>query len=198
MTTLPDSWPTYLPFSEKSHSDRLPMELLRLLMFAAGDQKEASSLFDKKVVHPDISIQKISHFVPNHPLANKKTMRGEDHHGVFAKKEIDQGVILGEYVGRIYYFSSEQELKRARIGFSEYKWTIKHPHYILVIDSQFGANELSLINDYRGIREEANVQPSLVAHRGAHYFSYITARPISLGEELLVDYGESFWKKEFP
>jgi len=193
MTILPDSWPKHLPFSQKSYSDELPMDLLRLLMFASTDQKEASSLFDKKLVHADISIKKISHFLPNHPLANQKTMKGEEHHGIFAKKNINQGEILGEYVGRIYYFSSERELKENRTELSEYKWTVQHPHYILVIDSQFGANELALINDYRGIADCPNVSPSLIAHKGVRYFSYITTKSISVGEELLVDYGQVFW-----
>jgi len=93
-------------------------------------------------------------------------------------------------VGRIYYFSEE---KFEKTPFSEYKWTIIHPHYTLVIDSQYGANELALVNDYRGIAESPNVTPLFVKYKGAHYFSYITNKQILGNEELLVDYGTEFW-----
>lgn len=186
----PESWPDHLPFARVSHSLDIPLDVLRLLMFVSEEKKASSSLFDEKLVHSDIQVRDLSHFVPDHPLAGKKTLRGRKHYGVFAKREIPAGEILGEYVGRIYYFSSSCKNKTK---FSEYKWTIVHPHYTLVIDSQYGANELSLINDYRGIADSANVTPSLIPHNGCRYFSYVTTKTVHVGEELLVDYGSQFW-----
>ncbi|MBM3201652.1 MAG: SET domain-containing protein [Chlamydiae bacterium] len=184
------SWPDYLPFSSCSHSHELPMELLRLLMFSANERSVDSSLFEKNRVHANLCVEKLSHFVPNHPLAKQRTLSGNDQHGVFATKVIPQGEVIGEYVGRIYYFSSEEE---KLTPFSEYKWTIVHPHYTVVVDSQYGANELALINDYRGIANGPNVEPCFVSYKGSRYFSYITSREIFPQEELLVDYGDQFW-----
>jgi len=186
----PKDWPRHLPFSSVSHTEELPMDLLRLLMFASMDSSVASPLFDKKEVHANLSIRNLSHFVPQHPLAHRKTVIGNEQHGVFAEEEIGEREILGEYVGRIYYFPSKA---KGRTAFSEYKWTITHPHYTLVIDPQYGANALALINDYRGIAKEPNVIPSLISHKGYRYFSYLTRRKILVGEELLVDYGTDFW-----
>lgn len=186
----PEGWPEHLPFARVSHSLELPLDVLRLLMFVSEEKGGSSSLFDEKLVHSDIQVRDLSHFVPHHPLAEKRTLKGEKHYGVFATREIPAGEILGEYVGRIYYFSSPA---KSQTKFSEYKWTIEHPHYTLVIDSQYGANELSLINDYRGIAEVANVAPSLIPHKGSRYFSYVTTKTVLVGEELLVDYGSQFW-----
>ncbi|PWZ01177.1 hypothetical protein BCV70DRAFT_188355 [Testicularia cyperi] len=69
----------------------------------------------------------------------------------------------------------------------------------IYIDSRFWGNESRFTNDYRGIAERPNVEfRSFVQKTGGGDLKFgmgiWTIKPIRRGEELVVNYGKSFWR----
>jgi hypothetical protein len=165
-----------------------------------SDFSKYSRVIGEKCVHPDLQIQKITGSlkfngdVP-HPLYAQKTLEGHSNYGIFATKKITAGTEIGEYVGEVYLRNIDEpkEIIFDRIPFSEYAWIIQINKVFLIINAKNIANELALINDYRGIRPKPNVEMQLIIHEGAYYSAYVSICDIQEGEELVVDYGDRFW-----
>ena len=66
--------------------------------------------------------------------------------------------------------------------------------YLSQIDGQNIANEMSFVNDYRGVALRPNVHMQPIVHKGRCHFGYVTVKDIQKDEELLTDYGEMFWE----
>lgn len=188
-------WPNHIPYQRESFSKSLSIDDIRLLMFSPPDDKAHSSLIATRQVHPHIKVRNLGKFVPKHPLAKTTTLSGGENYGVFATQAIEQGEAIGEYVGNMEIYFSEEELHESPSfsRFSEYKWVVSHPHYFLLIDASEGGNELAMVNDYRGLRKSPNVQPAFIAHGGRYYFGFVAIEKIFAGDEVLSDYGDSFW-----
>ena len=67
----------------------------------------------------------------------------------------------------------------------------------LYLDSRWWGNESRFVNDYRGIAAKPNVEfrSFIQLHQGQDRFQMglFATRPIKRGQELLINYGKSFW-----
>jgi hypothetical protein len=185
----PGNWPKGFTYASTSVSSDVHPTLLQHL-FATGNPADATRIspcIEHQCVHPAIQIQQL---VPPHPLGGQEVFEGHPQHGVFAVQPIAKGVEIGEYVGEIQMGAADSGQGGV------YCWRILVNELILNVYSRKIANELSFINDFRGIGEAPNVQTTLIIHRGHYYFGYETIRDIGPTEELLIDYGAS-WEKHF-
>ena len=128
-----------------------------------------------------------------HPLAHKKTLMGHVNYGIFAADEIKKGAEIGEYIGEISLINPQEVATVcSKTHFSEYVWVVTANNLFFAIDAHRIANELALVNDYRGLSASPNVKMTTIIHKGFYHFGYIASVDIRKGEELLVDYGENF------
>lgn len=180
----PIDWPDCFPFSSRSISIDVDENMLRECL-STGNEKDfeiCSSLIEKEQVYPGLKIKKI--ISPHHPLYAKEVFQGHPQHGLFASHKIPANVELGEYVGEIRLGSISQ------YDGGVYCWVVSVHNFIIQVDSRRLANELSFVNDYRGIASAPNVHTALIVHKGSYYFGYKSIREIASGEELLTDYGQ--------
>lgn len=180
----PIDWPNHFHFSGHSISVDVHENMLKQCL-STGNEKDLevfSPLIEKGEVYPGLKIEKI--VSPQHPLYAKEVFQGHAQHGLFAGDRIPAGVDLGEYVGEIRLSSTSQ------YEGGVYCWVVSVHEFIIQVDSRHLANELSFVNDYRGIAPLPNVQTTLIKHLGSYYFGYKTIHEIAPGEELLTDYGQ--------
>ncbi len=190
MSKVPANWPTGFSYAPTSVSPDVHPSILQHL-FATGNHADAETIsqcIENQSVHPSIRIKNLA---PPHPLAGKDVFEGHPQHGVFAQELICNGEEIGEYVGEIQ-ISNTGDSGHGGV----YCWRLLVNEVSLNINSRRVANELSFINDFRGISDGPNVQKTFIVHRGLYYFGYQAIRDILPNEELLVDYGAS-WEKHF-
>lgn len=186
----PINWPKGFTYARTSISPDVHPSILQNLFASRNpaDAERISPCIENQSVHPAIRIKQVE---SPHPLAGKDVFEGHPQHGVFALEKICNGEEIGEYVGEIQVGHTGD----SRHG-GVYCWRVLVNELILNINSGRVANELSFINDFRGIAEGANVQKTFIVHRGLYYFGYAAIRDIKPSEELLIDYGAS-WEKQF-
>jgi SET domain-containing protein len=101
--------------------------------------------------------------------------------GVFATRDIEQGVTIGEYTGELVNMSEIRE-------HGKYAWSLRNGQAVDAVDPE-KSNWLRYINDHR--TEEGN---NLAIYEHDNKVYYQTKRPIKKGSELFVSYGENYWK----
>lgn len=187
---VPINWPKEFTYARTSVSPDLHPSILQNLFAcpSSDDRERISPRIENQSVHPAIQIELLA---PPHPLAGKEVFEGHPQHGVFARMPIPKGEEIGEYVGEIQ-MGPRDGLGQGGV----YCWRIWVNRMIFNIYSRKVANELSFINDFRGLAEQPNVQTTLIVHRGLYYFGYEALRDILASEELLIDYGAA-WEKSF-
>jgi hypothetical protein len=189
----PKLWPISLSYARESISYEMNIHLLR--QYLARDNVEdglkQSWVIEEKCIHPYLEIKKIQQ---PHPLCDQKTRKGHVNYGVFAAEKIDSGIELGEYVGEMWLRNSGYSINTMcdNLGSSDYRWIIQVNTFYVIIDAQNIANEMSLVNDYRGISSKPNVVMREIMHQGLVYYGYVTICEIQRNEEVLVDYGFRF------
>jgi hypothetical protein len=185
----PVNWPKGFIYASTSISLDIHPSILQHLFTSPNpeDREKISPCIEQLSVHPAIQIKQLS---SPHPLAGKDVFEGHPQHGVFALDLICKGEEIGEYVGEIQMGHTSDSGHGG-----VYCWRILVNELILNIYSRRIANELSFINDFRGLAEAPNVQTRLIAHRGLYYFGYEAICDILPSEELLIDYGSSWGKK---
>lgn len=195
----PKYWPEGFEYTRESLTPEMHPGLFRSLLSAekTNDLHRISQVIEEKRVHPDLEIKIISKNTlldKSHPLADLKSQKGHIHRGVFATKDIPQGVELGEYVGEAYLMSMREfiEVGETKHSLSEYAWRIVGKDYLFFVDGKKFANELAFVNDYKGLQSRPNVIAHWIGHRGACYFGYSTRYDIRAGEELLADYTHDY------
>ncbi|KAI9884333.1 MAG: hypothetical protein M1823_003872 [Watsoniomyces obsoletus] len=124
---------------------------------------------------------------PDHPA------RGQ--YGLFASKHLAPGTVVLDYLG---YVHSSRDTDAS----SDYDLSLDRERGIGIDATRMG-NEARFINDYRGIRDSANVEFIDRTVNGERRMS-VQVRPagkrdsgnkgIAKGEELLVNYGKGFWR----
>ncbi|KAJ3321737.1 hypothetical protein HDV06_003886 [Boothiomyces sp. JEL0866] len=108
--------------------------------------------------------------------------------GLFAKKPVSAGDIVGVYTGVVNLYPDKN---------SDYIWQltqIKLPDgqmYNLGINGRKAGNYLRFVNH---IGETANVKPVRIPYKGKTYCIYVADKDIDIGEELFTDYGEGYFK----
>ncbi len=201
----PPNWLKDFIYSKEIISQEIGLTFLRSLLSTGSpeDLDKISPFIETRTVHPALKIEKITKNIncsegKPHPLISAKTLRGHKQRGIFAESFIPKGTELGEYVGEVFLRNIEADISDILSFCSEYTWQVKVKDFMLITDPKKWANELAFINDYRGIKESPNVASGLIIHRGAFHFGYITIADIEAKEELLVDYGERYWKAFIP
>lgn len=181
-------WPKGFTYSPVSVCHEVHPSFLEQVFFTGNpeDADRTVLCIENRCVHSALRIKKV---VKPHPLAGKEVFEGHPQHGVFAMKPIPQDTELGEYVGEIQF--SDTNLGHGGV----YCWHFSVNGFAVSVNSRRLANELSFINDFRGIGEAPNVETAWIVHRGRYYFGYKTIREVARGEELLVDYGITWEKK---
>lgn len=176
----PEHWPPHCTYSGTSllkGCDEFTLKLyLRCCFGQKADLDVASSLISQGKVHPHLAMAMLK---KPHPLAGER--------GIFATAPLKKEIILGEFVGVM-------SLTDAPKGLSKYACCLKLGDLFLVIDPETVANELAFVNDYRGLGKAPNVGVTWIPHDGSFYFGFKTICPIPAGQELLVDYGDSYWQ----
>jgi len=194
----PQHWPKAFIYATESVSPEMNISLLRMFLGAAEDFEKVSWVIENKTVYPHMQILPLSkrRFKnSSHPLMDKRSRRGYVQRGVFATQMIPKGTELGEYVGEMYLVDREKYAESifAKIKLSEFAFRLTIGTHYWITEPKNIANELAMINDYRGISPEPNIRSELISHRGLHYLAYVTIKDIPVGGELLTSYGKTYW-----
>jgi SET domain-containing protein len=195
---VPQHWPKGFVYATESVSPEMNLSLLRMFLGAAEDFEKISWVIENKTVYPHMQILPLSKSRfknSSHPLIDKRARRGYVQRGVFATQMIPKGTELGEYVGEMYLVDREQYAESifAKTKLSEFAFRLTIGTHYWITEPKNMANELAMINDYRGIAPEPNVRSELIAHRGLRYLAYVTIKDIPVHGELLTSYGETYW-----
>lgn len=199
---FPRNWPNAFFYSPESIASEISIHLLRACYLSCPRdlQNRIEPLLDLQQVHPHIEIRKITAHLKYknhsaHPLAGRRTKLGYIERGIFASHHIPKDTVLGEYVGEMFVISTNESFNEYLLRpISQYLWWLNFSRISIVIDAKNLANELVFTNDYRGIKDFPNTKARWIAHRGIYYFCYVTTCDVPGDEEILVDYGEEFWK----
>lgn len=194
----PKNWPKRLIYSPVAVPINIHPHVLRLCLSTCNpdDLKKICPCIAEKRVHKSLKIQKISALNRPHRLLAVEKELQQIQYGLFASKKISKEDELGEYTGRVSFVHKESELSSTHEehGRSRYCWLLKFNNHLLLIDAQKVANEMALVNDYRGISEQPNAKAKWMIHQGSYYFGYAALRDIEAGEEIVVDYGKKYWE----
>lgn len=122
-------------------------------------------------------------------------------HGVFAPYATPAGVVIGYYAGRqvshdqaarnpsayILQVAHNTNLERCKVIPLTEPETGPNKSILIDASDKSVANWCSMVNDYRGSGKNPNV---MFKKNGA----LVTITPLRKGEELLLDYGDEYWK----
>jgi len=112
------------------------------------------------------------------------------------KNRIDKGTLIGEYTGLV---TPQHQISTNHSNYSVYFFN-SPDETSYYIDSTLMGNETRFINDFRGINKLPNVKfmrrillenGKLIV--GSHGIDVISTRIIEPEEEILIDYGDTFW-----
>lgn len=197
MDDLPENWPEEFVYTRALlYRQQQPYAVAK---FLSNHKRTVVArlppMVEKGLIHPLISLRKITphlHFVGKkpHPLS-RRLYDKRAHYGLFAKKTIDSGLLLGEYVGEVTL--KPNGATRHWKDF-DHGAALLHEGALLCINAKKYANELAFLNDYRGIAQKPNVVARWIFHQGQPHLLYETVLPIRKDMELLMDYGEPYWQ----
>ena len=187
----PKNWPEGFVYARKCVSTQLHPSLLEEFIKTGReeDREVTSPLIERGLIHSHISLVKITHSM-KHPLSHS-TYGKRAHYGLFASAAIDSEVELGEYVGELQVMAANW---KHNFKDFDHAWTLEQGPFLFVLNAKKVANELAFVNDYRGLGKEPNVKPKWVVHRGQYHLVFETIKRVHAKEELLIDYGEGYWK----
>ncbi|KAJ1955302.1 hypothetical protein IWQ62_005561 [Dispira parvispora] len=132
-------------------------------------------------------------------------------YGLFATRPLTPGTLLLVYQGRVTHYDEADPQSDYVLGLDATEWfrlaqrlatVTGQPSTELVplrlaIDAATVGNEARFINDYRGIAAQPNVEFADFLHEATGTVNmgvWVQHHPIAAGQELLVNYGKSFWK----
>lgn len=164
--------------------------------------------------HPSVAVQRIQ--------ANDKRVALRGQRGVFATRAIEAGTLLGMYCGALmtekdYTRYCHRRMNATKLAYIRlYCLSIDHGELVKSIDKKHkelivlpvgGTNMMHLLNDARtnpmveDKRKRHHMQ-GLNAHLCSFvinkrlYAGVITTQDVNKNEELLVDYGKSYWDEK--
>ncbi|NNN04427.1 MAG: SET domain-containing protein-lysine N-methyltransferase [Elusimicrobia bacterium] len=104
--------------------------------------------------------------------------------GLFAARALAPGDPVGEYAGLLT--RAWRPLGQGRFNPYLLKYPFESP---FAVDAEAQGNELRFVNHSA---RRANVARALLVHDGLPRVLFVVSRPISLGEQFLLDYGPSY------
>jgi len=110
----------------------------------------------------------------------------EGQKGLFATKAFSRYDVIGEYTGVVRKLESADSDNR-------YLFYLVGDH--LVVDAQDYGNELRFSNSNMNISQEANTAARISNIGGLPRILYICTNDIEAGEEMLIDYGNTYNEK---
>jgi len=183
----PKNWPKEFQYSSTSIVRDIHPNIFAHFLTSSNPEHlhKISKCIEKQKVHPHLQIKNL---LPPHPLAKDRT---RVQRGLFAAKKIPKDTELGEYTGEIWLNWTNAPVHSPQF---DYTWVAFMNGFLINICSLNFANELTFVNDFRGIQDKPNVKDHIIFHRGRCYFGYVTTREILPNEELLIDYGR-IWEQ---
>lgn len=187
----PKDWPEGFVYARQCCASQLHPAILNEFLKTGREEDclVTSPIIERGLLHPHISLVKITPRM-NHPLSHSMYEK-RPHYGLFASAPIGQGVELGEYVGELQLLAANW---KHNLKDFDHAWTLERGPFLFVLNAKKIANELAFMNDYRGIGKEPNVKPKWVVHQGCYHLMFETILPVKAKEELLIDYGEGYWR----
>lgn len=184
------NWPEGFTYGSELISLEMSSPLLRFCLSA-----EDPDTLQVNQVYPHLEIKEVSE---THPLFGKSTSKGSLERGLFATQDIPQGTFIGEYMGEVHLIKNEEEIKSLfpKQACYDYAWLVSIKGLFLLINAKNISNEMTFSNSYQGIASKPNVQGVWHIYQGSYIFGYQTISTIEKGEEILTDYGDSFFKGE--
>lgn len=115
--------------------------------------------------------------------------------GLFTRTPIPAGSVIGEYTGEMLPISVLNDKTTDRTYYVEtlHYFTKEGAVPGAIIDGKTMDNKMRWINDPRYDKARTNAQ--MKQNGEGRLFVYST-RPIKAGEEILMSYGEHYWKEE--
>ena len=112
--------------------------------------------------------------------------------GVFAYHDLRKGLTIGEYKGKVINKQEFEKLKDTRYIFEVNK-KINTTYKLFYIDATKvkNSNWLRYVNGAKTREQKKKV--NLYAYQYKEKVYYKTTKAIKKGEELLIDYGDSYW-----
>eukprot|EP00960_Hanusia_phi_P019187 566166-Hanusia_phi.AAC.1 len=152
------------------------------------------------MVNPKICVKEIKD--PEHPALKSERSPNKSVFGLFAKEDIAPLDVLGEYAGEVMIEDKPRQdlAKLAREANYDFNLEGVHdqdcPLPPLYITGRSNGNELIYANDYRDVAQEANARALACWINGEGREERRRGEvcdAIPKGQEILVDYGDSFW-----
>lgn len=190
----PTFWPKDFVYTRRSFPDELFSSIDEGVFRQLQLLEELPPTLQQGEVHSHIHMVKLTSKVKVagkiHPLS-RFPFKDRPQYALFTNSAVAAGEVLGEYVGE------RQLIDRwsgCRFKDSAHAWSVRLGCYELILNAKKFANELAFANDYRGLAPAPNVEAKWVACKGRCYLLFITRRAIRAEEEILLDYGENYWR----
>tara|TARA_B110001452_G_scaffold179976_2_gene151116 strand:+ start:102 stop:2612 length:2511 start_codon:yes stop_codon:yes gene_type:complete len=170
-------------------------------------ERKLTAFLNKKhpgACHPDLEVVAVG------SNDAREQLRGQSK-VVLARGELQTNDVLGIYTGRMTFPSDTQDtgpiLEVGRRATYVYQFhpgadhvvshTLPHEKETLIVQPfpKYG-NKLMVINDKKNSGKHANCKFLEFMHLGFPAVAKIVIRPVKAGDELLTDYGPSFWNQE--
>lgn len=146
--------------------------------------KMTSSYWDNIDFNPNYSHNhkcspQLSHFVKIYQTPDG---RGK---GAYANIDLDVGVYLGCYLGRVVDNLEEYEISY----FPDVAYRFEIPFNDWVICAKDYGNETRYFNH----SDKENVEVRGICHEGEYHLGFFTKEKIKKGDEMTINYGEGYW-----
>ncbi|KAF2157002.1 hypothetical protein K461DRAFT_9137 [Myriangium duriaei CBS 260.36] len=202
-STLPSNWPEHIPFlPHPIYSPSVSASTVNLFHTPTSTSVSWPKL-------PSSALTSPCPHVLIRPITSQATHPANGQNGLFASAHLAPGSFIIAYVGRVHT-DAPSDTDPA----SDYDLSLDRD-LGLAIDAAQTGNEARFINDYRGVADAANaefkdcwVQMPAATEGGRRKWErrmgvFVLsagkagkrARGIQPGQEILINYGRSFWKE---
>jgi len=175
----PDGWPREIQYCNQLQWNEVPPEY-QFLRMRISDESSVRRRKRLKIIK----------------IKNKKhPCYGEE--GLFAGEDIEVGTPLLDYAGKVSVVVGE-ESDTNRSSYLLNIFTDEEQAVYVDIDASRAGNESRFINDFHGTGQQPNSQfwPYYDETTGEKRMAIKTIKPISCGQEILVDYGGRFFERD--